>query len=227
MSENVIAGNPFIARKRSCYYVKVTLIDPATGKHRHLKKSTNVRIDAVNALSKAHNARLAILAEYETNHDPGAPLTLKDFADRYLKEREAEKLTRSSLCGIRLAFDELGRFVGKKRLLTSITSSDLRGFLFKAHESSSMALVNYRYLHAAFDRAVRDEKLTSNPLNQIDKKLLRKRFTPRPRGILSAKAVVSIYDYLPKEKFFERTYANFFLFLFGTACRRGEACFIK
>ena len=227
MSESVTAGNPFIAKGRSHYYVKVTLKNPETGWERVLKKSTNVKVDSDQALSKAHQARLVILSEYETHHDPTAPLKLVDFANLYIAEREAENLTTSSIRGIRKAFDDLIRYTGKKRLLKMVVAVDLREFLFKAVKSPSMALVNYRYLHAAFERALRDEKISVNCFNQIDKKLLRKRFKPRPRGILSAEEVVAIYDNLPKIKFHDRTFANYFLLLFGTAFRRGEACFLQ
>jgi len=227
MSECVTVGNPFIAKGRSNYYVKITLKNPETGRQRILKKSTNVKIESDQSLSKAHRARLMILSEYETHHDPSAPLKLVDFADQYIKERETENLTRSSISGIRKAFDDLIRFTGKKRLLKMVVAADLREFLFKFVKSASMALVNYRYLHAAFERAVRDEKISVNCFNQIDKKLLRKRFKPRPRGILSAREVVKIYDNLPKQKFCDRTFANYFLLLFGTACRRSEACYLE
>jgi len=227
MSECVTVGNPFIAKGRSNYYVKITLKNPETGRQRILKKSTNVKINSTQSLSNAHQARLDILSEYETHHDPSAPLKLIDFAAQYIKEREAENLTTSSINGIRKAFDDLIRYTGKKRLLKMVVAADLREFLFKFVKSPSMALVNYRYLHAAFERAVRDEKIPVNCFNQIDKKLLRKRFKPRPRGILSAKEVVKIYENLPKEKFCDRTFANYFLLLFGTACRRSEACYLE
>jgi integrase len=227
MSECVTVGNPFIAKGRSHYYVKITLTNPTTGKQRILKKSINVKIESDQALSKAHRARLALLSEYETHHDPAAPLKLKDFAEQYIKEREAENLTVSSIRGITKAFSDLLRCIGKNRLLTKVVASDLRAFLFIHQKSPSMALVTYRYLHAAFDRAVRDEKLTMNPFNQIDKKLLRKRFKPRPRGILSSKEVIKKYENLPKDKFCDRTYANYFLLLYGTAFRRGEGCFLE
>jgi integrase len=227
MSENVTAGNPFIAKGRSNYYIKITLTNPKTGKQRSLKKSTNVKVDSPESLSMAHQARLDILAEYETNHDPSAPLKLKDFADQYIKEREAENLTVASIRGIEKAFADLVRFTGKGRLLEKVVAVDIREFLFKYQKSPSMALAIYRYLHAAFDRAVRDEKLSMNPFDQIDKKMLRKRFQPRPRGILSSLQVVEIYDGMPKVKFCDRTYANYFLLLYATAFRRGEGCFLE
>jgi integrase len=227
MPESVSIGNPFKVKGRSCYYVKITLCNPTSGHKRFLKKSTEVSFDSPNALSKAHNVRLAILADYLDNHDPSAPLKLTAFADEYIKQREAEHLKERTIIGIRRAFDWLIQSVGKKRTLSTIVAADVREFLFKNHKSPSMAIVNYRYLHAAFDRAVKDERLSMNPFNQIDKKQLRKRFKPRPRGILTAKQVVSIYDKLPKQKFCDRTFANYFLLLFGTAFRRGEGCFLR
>lgn len=226
MSESVTAGNPFKAEGRSCYYIKITLSNP-TGKKRQLKKSTGVLVNDANALSKAHQARLEILADHQANHDPSAPLKLVDFAEEYVKQREQEGLATATIDGIRKAFDRLIVFAGNKKLFKSVVAADIREFLFKKHKSASMAIVNYRYLHAAFDRAVRDEKIGVNPFNQIDKSLLRKKFKPRPRGIVSATDVVRIYEHLPKEKFCDRTFANYFLLLYGTAFRRGEGCFLE
>jgi len=227
MPENVTVGNPFIIKQRHHYYVKITIRNPETGTVRILKKTTNVPAKGANGLSKAHQVRLDILAEYQNHHDPLAPIKLKDFADHYIIERETENLTRSSLRGIRKAFDDLLAYTGEKKLLKQVVVSDLREFLFKYLKSPAMALCNYRYLHAAFDRAVRDEKLPMNPFNQIDTKLLRKRFKPRPRGIISAGDVVRIYDNLPKDRFCDRTFANYFLLLYGTAFRRGEGCYLE
>ncbi len=227
MPENVTAGNPFIIKQRHHYYVKITIRNPDTGTIKKLKRTTNIPANAVQGLSKAHQVRLDILAEYQNHHDPSAPIKLKDFADHYIEERESENLSRSSIRGIRKAFNDLIGYAGKKKLLKQVIAKDLREFLFKYLESPAMALANYRYLHAAFDRAVRDEKLSMNPFNQIDKKLLRKRFKPRPRGILSATEVVKIYDNLPKERFCDRTFANYFLLLYGTAFRRGEGCYLE
>ncbi len=227
MPENVTVGNPFIVKQRNHYYIKVTIRNPEAGTVRTLKKTTGVPVNTVQGLSKAHQVRLDILAEYRNHHDPSAPIKLKDFADHYIEEREAEGLTRSSLRGIRKAFNDLIKFAGEKKLLKQVVVSDLREFLFKYLGNPAMALNNYRCLHAAFDRAVRDEKLSMNPFNQIDTKLLRKRFKPRPRGILSASDVVKIYDNLPRERFCDRTFANYFLLLYGTAFRRGEGCYLE
>ena len=152
---------------------------------------------------------------------------VQDFAKDYIKQREDEELESSTLRGITKAFDDLLKYTGKKRLLTMVVASDIREFLFKTITSPSMALVTHRYLHAAFDRAIRDEQLVVNPFDQIDKKALRKRFKARPRGILSSKEVITIYENLPKENFCDRTYANYFLLLYGTGFRRGEGCYLE
>ncbi|MBS1902882.1 MAG: site-specific integrase [Bacteroidetes bacterium] len=226
MSQHISVGNPFVASGRSCYYVKVTLTDPRTGQRRHLKKSTEVLVTAPNALSKAHQARLRILADFNENHDPGAPLTLRDFGKHYIAEREAEHLSRSSISGITRAFAEFVKYSGKGRLLQDLSVTDVRSFVFKYLKNPAMAVINYRYLHAAFARAVRDGLIGANPFDQIDKHLLKKRFKPRPRGILSPKDVMAIYETMPKTEFCDATFANYFLLLFGGALRRGEACYL-
>ncbi len=227
MSPFVRATNPFKVKKRIYWYIKITVTDPDTGHERHLKKTTGIKVKSKDSLSKAHEARVRLLAEHQTTHDPLAPLTVKAFSVEYIRERESEQLSNASIRGINEAFKRFLKVVGETRLLQHIVVRDIRQFLFNDHQTPSVALADYRYLRAAFERAMRDEKIIINPFNQIDKKALRKRFRQRPRGILTAEQVVAIYELLPKNNFPNKTFANYFLLLFGTAFRRGEACYLE
>lgn len=225
-SDTVKATNPYKANDRTCWQIKLTLTD-GTGKQKHVRKSTGVPIDAPDSLSKAHAARLKILADYQANHDPSAPLRVKEFAKQYMKEKEAEGLSPITLKGIDFAFRNLIKSIGGNPIMSTITVQHIRELLFKYDKSASVAIAHYRYLRTAFKRAMRDEIIFSNPIEQIDAKQLRKRFTPRPRGLLSAEQVNRIYEMMHKGTYSDQTYANYFLLLFGTAFRRSEACFLK
>jgi len=225
-SDSVKATNPYEANDRSSWQIKLTLID-ATGKKCHKRISTGVPIDAPDSLSKAHAARLKILAEYQANHDPSAPLRLKEFTKTYKKEKEAEGLSPITLKGIDFAFRNLTKSIGGNPIMSTITVQQIRDLLFKYETSASVAIAHYRYLNTAFKRAMRDEIIFSNPFEQIDMKQLRKRFKPRPRGLLTGEQVNRIYEEMHKGSYSDETFANYFLLLFGTAFRRSEGCFLK
>lgn len=227
MSDYVRATNPYKTKGRVCWYIKITLTDPATNRERHLKKTTGVTIKSKDSLSKAHEARLQILAEYQSNHDPLAPMRLHEFSEEYIREREAENAASATLIGIKAAFRRFAKVVGENRILQHISTKDVRKLLFHGHQSPYVAQSDYKYLRSAFERAVRDEKMGVNPFNQIDKKVLRKRTKPRPRGILTEEQVALIYEQMPKDTYVKSTFANYFLLLFGTAFRRSEACFLE
>lgn len=226
-SDSVTATKVFPIKDRACLHIKVFFTDPVTGKKKGLKKSTRVRRDAPDAYAKACVARLRILSEYQTNHDPSAPATFNRFKENYIKERTSENLSPSSIRGITAALNTLGEFIGVNRPLSTIKVRDVRNFLFREELTGSVALAHYRYLHTAFEHALRDERVTFNPCKQIDLKALRRRYKPRPRGLLTPEDVLSIYGMLPQVTFVDRTFANYFLLLFGTALRRGEACYLK
>lgn len=227
MSKYVNATNPFKIEGRSCWYVKITNTDPDTGRKRHLKKTTGVRVDEKDSYKKALEAGLKVLAKYQTNFDPSSPNRLRDFAENYIAEREAEGLSARTIEDIRSTFNAFIASRGATVFISQITGRDVRGFLFKEQRSGFSANRHFKYLRTAFNRAGRDGQIPSNPFDQIDTNALRKRMKPRPRGLLTSEEVIQIYSLMPKASFAERTYANFFLFLYGTAFRRGEACFLE
>src|SRR5579872_1777150 len=224
-SKLVRIGRPYIVAARACYYVLLYKTDPATGIESRRKVSTRVRRDSKDSYNKACAAALQILAEAQSNFDPSAPMRLLAFFENYIAESEAKGLSRSYLQQIRSAFRALMLHVGNGCLITQVSAQQLRMFLF-GQKSGSMALSHYRALRAGFEVARRDGKIVSNPFDQVDLKALRKKFTPRPRGILLPEQVVRIYTALPKESYMDRLIASFMLFLFGSACRRSEGCFL-
>ncbi len=224
-SQFVRIGRPYIVASRACYYVLLYITDPATGIESRYKTSTRVRRDSKDSYNKACASALQILAVAQSNFDPSAPVRLQAFFESYISECETKGLSQSYLRQIRSAFQALMLQVGKGCLITQITPQQIRLFLF-GQKSGSMALSHYRSLRAGFEVARRDGKIASNPFDQIDLKSLRKKFVPRPRGILSPEQVVEIYTALPKESYMDRLVASFVLFLFGSACRRSEACFL-
>lgn len=227
MSKYVNATNPFEIEGRACWYVKVTFTDPDTGRKRHLKKTTGVRVDDKDSYKKALEERVRILAKHQTHFDPSSPNRLRDFAENYIADREAEGLSSRTIDDIRDSFTAFIMSRGATVFISQITGRDVRSFLFKEQRSGFSANRHFKYLRTAFSRAVRDGQILSNPFDQIDTKALRKRMKPRPRGLLTSDQVIEIYSLMPKASFAERTYANFFLFLYGTAFRRGEACFLE
>jgi len=224
-SKLVRVGRPYIVATRACYYVLLYKTDPATGIESRRKVSTRVRRDSKDSYHKACAAALKILAEAQSNFDPSAPMRLLAFFESYITECEAKGLSQSYLQQIRSAFHALMNRIGNGCLITHISAQQVRMFLF-GQKSGSMALSYYRALRAGFEVARRDGKLVSNPFDQVDLKALRKKFTPRPRGILSPEQVVQIYTALPKETYIDRLIASFMLFLFGSACRRSEGCYL-
>jgi len=224
-SKLVRIGRPYIVATRACYYVLLYKTDPATGNESRRKVSTRVRRDSKDSYNKACAAALQILAEAQSNFDPSAPMRLQAFSESYIAECEAKGLSQSYLQQIRSAFQALMNHIGNGCLITQVSSQQVRMFFF-GQKSGSMALSFYRALRAGFEVARRDGKIVSNPFDQVDLKSLRKKFTPRPRGILSPEQVVEIYTALPKESYMDRLIASFMLFLFGSACRRSEGCFL-
>lgn len=227
MSKYVNATNPFQIEGRACWYVKVTFTDPETGRKRHLKKTTAVRVESKDSYKRALEARLKIIAQHQTGFDPSSPNRLSDFAEHYIADREAEGLANRTIEDIRKTFTAFIASRGASVFVSQITGRDVRAFLFKEQRSGFSANRHFKYLRTAFQWAVRDGQIATNPFDQIDTKALRKRMKPRPRGLLTSQDVKRIYSLLPKASFAERTYANFFLFIYGTAFRRGEACFLE
>jgi integrase len=226
-TERVTVSNPFRIVGRTCLYLVVTITDIQSGRQRDLKRSTGIKADAVDSKEKALLAKDRILNEFLSGGiDPTAAITLKQYSLLYIDDRSVEGLSTSAIRGIKSAFQGLTIHVGPSRLLQNITPMDARRFLFHNRTSASVALADYRNLHAAFARAMRDGLIPINIFNQVDVSALRKKFKPRPRGILSPQQVVQIYECLPKGSFRLRTWANFFLTLYGGGLRRAEACFL-
>jgi integrase len=226
-TERVSVSNPFRIAGRTCLYIVLTITDIQTGRQRDLKRSTGIRTDEADSMAKALLAKDRILNEFLLGAiDPTAAITLKQYSLLYIDDRSVEGLSTSAIRGIKSAFQGFIAHIGPSRLLQNITPMDARRFLFHNRTSASVALADYRNLHAAFARAMRDGLIPTNIFNQVDVSALRKKFKPRPRGILLPEQVVQIYEHLPKGSFRLRTWANFFLALYGGGLRRAEACFL-
>lgn len=221
--EPTIAG-PYIFKGRDCYHYNVLLQDPLTGKKRKLKACTYIKIDNPKGREKAIAVGQKILEYYRTNSNPNAPKRINAFYKSYLHNAELRELSPSYRSQIKASFEAFMKRYGEDVLLDRITLPMIRRFLLEM-SSVSRARVFYACLRAAFEAAVQDGIIAVNPFAKFDLKTLPKR-EPRPRGILSPEQVVEIYTALPKESYLDRLVASFILFLFGSACRRAEGCYL-
>ncbi|MBS1902863.1 MAG: site-specific integrase [Bacteroidetes bacterium] len=225
-SDLIKCTQPFRVEGRTTWYVKISVRSSRTERWRHLKRSTGVLIGSTASKKAARIAAIQMLANFQVEHDPTASRKLSTFLAAYIQECEARNLSKQYLTQVRAAATALLKAIDGGTLLTHIKVSTLRSF-FNSVRSASVALSYYRCLHAAFARAVVDGDLDHNPFVRADKRALKERLNPRPRGIMRPEQIFAIHAAMPRGTYLDRLSASLMLVLFGEGVRRSEACFLK
>ncbi|HWY35202.1 MAG TPA: site-specific integrase, partial [Nitrosopumilaceae archaeon] len=195
-------------------------------------RSTGIKINQKSKSIKQTYAEAVVAAQKilaaEQSKKFGEPKRFQEYAREFLNEKEREG-SLSLIDGYKSAFASLKRFLKTDQIfMAQITPTKLNQFFSSGHKPS-VADSHYRHLNSFFNQAAILGYITENPLAQVDHKPIRKRYKQnmRPRGVLTVRQVELIYEAMPKETFRDITFANFWLFLFGTALRRSEACFLQ
>lgn len=135
----------FLTKRHGIYYL---CYEDDSGK-RHIQ-STRARLK-----SQAVEFVQSFNMEQETKRRSLSHVTLAQFAESYVAYSQKGN-TRDTASSNRTALAEFGRFVGKERMLSKITTGDCERFLAKKSTDASLwtARKYYLALHAAFQRAV-------------------------------------------------------------------------
>jgi hypothetical protein len=95
------------------------------------------------------------------------PIGLKEFSFQYLKYSESIHRPKTSK-SLKTIFTQLNSFSGNVEL-SEITTKDIKDFLLlKSNISMYTAQKYLAYLRSAFNKAITDNYLTSNPCSKID-----------------------------------------------------------